>query len=611
MFHRTRRFRACLALTVVAALLAGVPASALQDPPKITDIIVIGNKTLNRSTIIATSGLEIGQSVTQELLDSAKRRLLALGNFGAGPDPENGVKVTAEVTGDTAKVVIEVVENDIVKSFEITGSGPIKPAEILEKLKPMEGAVLNLPTLQRKVSEIRQMYEDRGYQGFVSEDLSIKNGVLHVPIVVGKITELKLTGLRKTKGFVVTREMKQKQGEYYNVNQLKRDLTRVLNTDLFENVEPSFTFPRPGEVGLNLNMQEKRTGTVELAVGYGSRGLIGRAGVGETNFMGRGQQANILWETGGLANRNSFEVHFTEPWLDRRHTSLSVSLFDKAVYRFTQRIGSFDPGQQVTDSDYYYETHKGGQITVSRPFSETYRGFVGLRHDNVSVPNLNLGDIDRRILQNGALSGINLRLTHNTRDFDLEPAVGGFETYTLDLGRADLKPVGEPQKGDEEQGVFGILNYTRYGVDARRYLSPQGRRVNPKDRRTVIAFRLMSGSSTGTLPFSEQWFMGGAESLRGYQEDRFWGTNMLLFSGEYRHPLAQSLTGVFFADLGDAWGGPYKDVNLLGFQQHAQFNPSLGIGLGLRVITPIGPIRIDQGFGKEGARTHFSIGHVF
>ena len=601
-----------MALLVAASLLTGTTAGAQQDPPKIVDIIVIGNKIQNRESILASSGLQVGQSLTQEALDNAKRRLLSLGTFGAGQtDTESGVKITAEVRPEGAKVVIEVVENEIVKGFEIVGSGPIPATEIQAKLMPMKDQILSLPVLQRKVGEIRQMYEDKGYQGFVSEELAMRNGILYVPIVVGKISELKISGLNKTKGFVVTREMKLKQGEYYNVEQLKKDLTRVLNTDLFEGVEPAFQFPRPGEVTINLNVQEKRTGTVEAAIGYGSRGLIGRIGVGETNFLGRGQQVNVLWETGGLANRNSFEVHFTEPWLDKRHTSLSLSLFDKAVYRFTQRIGSFEPGDPVGDSsDYYYETHRGGQITVSRPFSESYRGYVGFRHDNVSVPNLNLGEIDRRILQNGALSGINLRLTHNTRDFDLEPATGGFETYTLDLGRADLKPVGgETEPGDE--GVFGVLNYTRYGVDARRYFSPQGKRVNPKDRRTVIAFRLMGGASNGTLPFSEQWFMGGAESLRGYQEDRFWGTNMLLFSGEYRHPLAQSLTGVLFADLGDAWGGPYKDVNILDFEQHSNFKPSLGIGLGLRVITPIGPIRIDQGFGKEGTRTHFSIGHVF
>ncbi len=78
-----------------------------------------------------------------------------------------------------------------------------------------------------------------------------------------------------------------------------------------------------------------------------------------------------------------------------------------------------------------------------------------------------------------------------------------------------------------------------------------------------------------------------------------------------RAPLAQSLTGVLFLDAGDAWGGPYSGVRFSNLVQHDGFNLAVGFGLGLRVVTPIGPIRIDQGFGSEGARTHFSIGHVF
>jgi outer membrane protein insertion porin family len=386
----------------------------------------------------------------------------------------------------------------------------------------------------------------------------------------------------------------------------------VLNTDLFETVEPAFAFPSPGKVDLTLNVQEKRTGAVELALGYGSRGVVGRAGISESNFLGTGQQLNFLWETGGRARRNSFEIGFTEPWIDRRNTSVSVSLFDKVVYRFSQQIGSIGGSPlEDTGNNVYFETHAGGQITVSRPFSEAYRGFVGVRYDNVRVPELpDLTDFDRTVLQNGPLSSLNLRLSHNTRDFDLEPAGGGYEIFTGDIGRADLKPV-KTSDGSSPTGVFGILNYTRYGVDARRYFSPQGRRSNPKDRRTVFALRLMVGGSSGTLPFSEQYFVGGAESLRGYTEDRFWGNNMFLGSLEYRHPLAPSLTGVVFADVGDAWGGPYQNVKFSGFTQHGQPRPNLGAGLGLRVITPIGPIRIDQGFGREGAHTHFSIGHVF
>ena len=75
------------------------------------------------------------------------------------------------------------------------------------------------------------------------------------------------------------------------------------------------------------------------------------------------------------------------------------------------------------------------------------------------------------------------------------------------------------------------------------------------------------GASTGTLPFFEQFFVGGAETLRGYREDRFWGQYNLLGSIELRQPLARRLKGVLFLDAGDAWGGRYNKVNIEGFEQ--------------------------------------------
>lgn len=609
--HRWRLAGAALILLAAALAAAPAPARAQEPQPKLTDILVLGNKNINRESIISASGLKVGDPLTQATLDEAKRRLLQTGNFGMRQvNPEDGVKVRADIANDEAKVVIEVDENDKVEGITITGSGPIEPAKIQALMSTKQGQVLNLQTLQADITKIRTAYEELGYQAFVSDGLVIENGILKVPIVVGVINSVKVTGLTKTRPSVVLRVMKQKPGEYYNVLRLRKDLTAILNTDLFENVEPSFTFPAAGKVDVTLNITEKRTGTVEAGIGYGSRGLVGRAAVAENNLLGRGQQASILWEAGGRANRNSVELSFTEPWLDRRNTSLSVSLFDKTVYRFGQRIGSIGGGGFITDEDVYFETHAGGQVTLSRPFGEAFRGFVGFRYDNVKVPSLALDLTDARVLQNGPLSTVTLRVTHNTRDFDLEPASGGYEILSTDIGRADLRPV-QTSTGQIPVGVFGQLNYTRFGIDARRYFSPEGRRLQPKDRRRVIALRLMLGSSAGTLPFSEQYFVGGAETLRGYEEDRFWGDHMLLGSIEYRHPLAPSLTGVVFTDVGDAWGGPYQNVRFSGFTQHSKFSPSVGFGLGLRVVTPIGPIRIDQGFGSEGANTHFSVGHVF
>jgi len=608
------------ALLLWGILVLGVQPALLaqQPPPKITEIIVVGNKVLNRESIVSASGLKIGDPVTQASLDEAKRRLMQTGNFGIhSANPDDAVKIQAEVTGQNAKVVIDVDENDVVKGINLTGTGPIPPAVLLGTpehpglIQTKVGNILNLPILQQDLTRITDYYRQKGYEAMASEDLGMKDGILNIPLIVAKVQSVRINGLHKTKPYVVLREMHQKQGAYFNVNELREDVTRLLNTDLFEDVAPAISAPSPGKVDITLNITEKRTGSVELAIGYGNQGgLVGRAGISDNNFMGRDQQVSFLWETGGLANRNSFELGFTEPWLDKRNTSLSVSLFDKTVYRFSQQISSVTPPTGTSSSDYYYETHTGGQITVSRPFSKAYRGFVGFRYDDVRVPALALSVTDSRLLQNGPLTVLNLRVTHNTRDLDLEPATGGYEIYQADIGRADLRPV-ITSSGTPAPGVFGILNYTRLAIDARRYFSPQGRRKSPKDKRQVFALRLMLGTSTGTLPFSEQWFIGGAETLRGYREDRFWGSNEFLASVEFRQPLANNLTGVLFVDAGDAWGGPYESVKLSDFTQHSGFSPSVGFGLGLRVITPIGPIRIDEGFGREGAQTHFSIGHVF
>jgi outer membrane protein insertion porin family len=601
-----------LMAVILLIFFVGV-AYAQQPAPIIKNITVIGNKNINSVAIIASSGLKIGDPLSQAALDQARLNLIHTGNFGSHhPDnPDDAVKVQADVTGSNADVNITVDENDMVQGINLTGTGPIPATTIKALLKTKEGEVLNINTLRSDVNAIQQAYDAKGYQAIVSDGLGITNGILDIPIVVGKITKIKINGLKKTHSFVVTREMKLKVGSYYNVFQLRKDLTAIYNTGLFENVEPAFSYPAPGSVELTLNIQEKRTGSLSLGLGYSSlQQLVFFANVGESNFMGRGQTVNLNASTGGIANQSSFELGFTEPWLDKKHTSLSVDAFDKAVYRFGTQISSINTGTPTSISNSYYETHKGGEVTLSRPIGDTLRAYVGVRYDDVTVPNLQLNPNDAAILQNGPLATVTLRLAHDTRDYIEEPAAGGYQTVEVNLGHADIKPV-TTTTGSTASGVTGSMDYTKVSTDLRMYISPQGRRLKPTDSRQVFAFRLLMGTSSGRLPFSEQFFVGGAESLRGYQEDRYWGNNMFLSSVEFRQPFARSLTGVLFTDLGDAWGGSYENVSFSGFTQHAGFSPSLGIGFGLRVVTPIGPIRIDEGFGHEGARTHFSIGHVF
>jgi outer membrane protein insertion porin family len=138
-------------------------------------------------------------------------------------------------------------------------------------------------------------------------------------------------------------------------------------------------------------------------------------------------------------------------------------------------------------------------------------------------------------------------------------------------------------------------------MDNRRYL--------PAGKRMVLAARLLVGTTTGDAPYLEQFLIGGPDSLRGYRVDRFAGSHMAILNTELRFPLSSNLIGVGFVDVGDAWGGSIAADPF--FQGDKSFTAHLGYGVGVRVQTPVGPLRLDLGFSKEGTETHFGVSHMF
>src|SRR6266568_6790067 len=98
--------------------------SALSQAPakpvaaaRITEIVVKGNAALSKATVLSASGLAVGQTLYQPALDAAATKLFALNAFGFGlKTPTDGVKITSEVKSKKARIVIQVVENPVVKS---------------------------------------------------------------------------------------------------------------------------------------------------------------------------------------------------------------------------------------------------------------------------------------------------------------------------------------------------------------------------------------------------------------------------------------------------------------------------------------------------------------
>jgi outer membrane translocation and assembly module TamA len=137
---------------------------------------------------------------------------------------------------------------------------------------------------------------------------------------------------------------------------------------------------------------------------------------------------------------------------------------------------------------------------------------------------------------------------------------------------------------------------------------------------------IQSLSSTSLLP-NDVKFLAGGQNLRGYGYNTVGlpasvcvpgstanacvvgGTVMLLGHAEVRVPIWGELGGVVFTDAGNVWATP-ADVGL--------GNIKLTTGLGLRYLTPVGPVRVDYGVrvlpgfqftGWEGLT--FGIGQAF
>jgi outer membrane protein insertion porin family len=573
----------------------------LAQERRVESVAVRGLRNISETAVIAALRLKPGEPFSEATLESDRRAIEAMGLFSA-------VRPRVEQTETGVRVVFEVVENPLIREVRFTGNTVFSAEQLLEVVRNKPGFVFNTNFAESDIRAIRDAYQRAGYivlpEGYTPPDY--ENGILTIALSELRVGEIRIEGNTKTRTNVILREMRTKPGDLFNTQRFQRDISRLYNTGYFDQIVPEDSFAAPGVIDLTLKVKERPTGRLNVGFAIDSRRrLIGLAEVFETNFRGTGRTVGVNFQSTGGRNGSSIELLFTEPYLDRHRTALSVSLYNKLVYRFTSNFfgGQLDPNLEQQ----YDERRRGITLGLSRPLNDLITASVGLRAEDVNTNRVATDQGGGFIRQDGTLTSLSLRGVYNNRDFDLDPAQGQYLALTLEPGFTNIRSA-EQQFIDSGVVKLGQSSFVRASIDYRLYYSPQGRRTQPDDRRQVFAIRAYYGAISGTVPFFEQFFIGGAETLRGYPEDRFWGKNAALLSVEFRQPIEKAFTAVFFVDIGHAWGG-YPSVN--DFTQRGSFRPEVGYGLGIRVRTPLGPLRIDYGIGRDGGRTHFSVGQVF
>ncbi|MGL4511006.1 BamA/OMP85 family outer membrane protein, partial [Cetobacterium sp.] len=511
-------------------------------------------------------------------------------------------------------VVYSVIENPIINGVQIKGNTKYTTEELKSLINIEPGKVLNLNNLRDARDKILKKYNEDGYVLAEIEDIDLTGGNdLTIVINEGTVDKVNFTKmvtkqkgqrrkatdtLLKTRDYVVEREIEIQPGEVFNINDYNETVSNLMRTGYFKNVKYE-TKPAPGEnqgVDLVLLLEEERTATLQGAVSYGSEiGLLGMLSVKDMNWQGKGQELGVTFEKSD-ENYTSFSINFSDPWI-------------KGTDRISWGWSLYKNEYENSDSVLFNETDTyGAKLNIGKGLTKNLRLGLGTKAEYITekadkseLANYTNYDGENLLDKWGdkrsyGLFSVYPSITYDTRNSYWNPTSGWYGKYQVEVGYADTI----------DSGTFA--NTT---LELRKY--HRGLFKN-----NTFAYRAVGGVMTTTTPESQRFWVGGGSTLRGYDGGFYQGTQKITATIENRTQINDVLGFVLFSDIGRAWDYQGEDPGYLNEKRDARFPDDIGttVGVGLRVNTPVGPLRFDFGWPvgnseESGMKFYFNMGQSF
>lgn len=393
-----------------------------------------------------------------------------------------------------------------------------------------------------------------------------------------------IDGHQRTEVDVIRREIAWTPGAPFDPRRLEDTRRRLLALGLFRSVRLEEDRSHRPEVAVRIVVAESPPREVRLGVGYetedGVRGLVAwrhydfRGGARQLGFSGRFSRS-----------RRTLAADFLQPHWPRADSRVRLL---------------FAQEQHVEDAYTLLLTRLGPRLEWELTPRLSAFGFYRVELDVLSdVPQPVRRALPGAAPANTLLSGVALGIDWNATDDPFDPARGW-------AGRVAVEPVG---------GVLGgETDFVRVGGDFRGYLPLPGAAVGATRLRVGIAEPF---GGTASVPLWERFYAGGGDSVRGYARRRIGpridgdpvgGQSLLETSVELRRRVTERLGAAVFLD-----GGQVS-------RRSASYSVSRmqwGAGGGIRLGTPVGPVRLDLGFpldrrrGDAAWQVYLSIGQTF
>ena len=577
----------------------------------ISSVKFTGNSRVATSELLDITQLKAGEYFSRSRVEDAQRRLLATGKFSE-------VRPDAQVANGKMALSFAVVENPIVKSIVITGNHTIPTSTIMSALTTKPGSVQNYNNLREDRDKILGLYQAEGYTLVNITDMSTdENGTLHISIVEGIVKKIevkkmvtKQKGNRrtpnddvlKTKDYVIDREIEIQPGKIFNVKEYDATVDNLMRLGIFKNVKyEARSIPGdPEGIDLILLIDEDRTAELQGGVAYGSEtGLMGTLSLKDSNWRGKNQQFGFTFEKSNK-DYTGFALDFYDPWI-------------KDTDRVSWGWGAYKTDYGDEDSILFHEIDTVGfKVNIGKGLGKNFTLSLGTKVEYIKEKHedgkLRKANNDKWYYKEKnkwrEIEGVDDKywlwsiypyISYDTRNNYLNPTSGLYAKWQVEGGHA----------GGYKSGNFG--NTT---LELRTY--HKGLFKN-----NTFAYKVVGGIASNSTKESQKFWVGGGNSLRGYDGGFFKGSQKLVATIENRTQLNDIIGIVVFADAGRAWKQNGRDPSYT--RDNSRFGHNIGTtaGVGIRLNTPIGPLRFDFGWpvgnkmDDDGMKFYFNMGQSF
>jgi len=522
---------------------------------------------------------------------------------------------------DGLEVVFRISEGPQyrVGKVEIGGELIQDGRQMLKSVKLTTGQIFRGSRLRDDVTSLTDMYSNKGF-AFVQVDpitrVNATDKNVDVALVITKgppvyFNRVLVAGNTKTRDKVVRRELLANEQELFSGAKITQSRNALQRTGYFEDVQlTTKKTDQSDTVDLMVDVKEGPTGTFQVGAGYSSGdGFLFNTNVSEKNLLGRGQGVTGNFSIG--SRRQDYILNFTEPYFRDTKASLGFALFNttREYEDFNEHKLGFGVNTSYPLNDFRMpffgrsEKEKGSDVLASNTATSMWdymRAGVAydLTRENINGVSSTAPESIKSEAGQSLTSAVTPGITYDSRDHFFAPTEGTKSAFAVKMA-----------------GLGGDSRFIKSDVSGRWHYPLL------KDPNWGGSYVLALGGSLGygigygqdsngkhDLPLFERYFLGGINSVRGFQErsiaprapsgcdsngqnctstEVIGGDKAVVVNTELLFPIMESygVRGVAFFDMGNAFS---DSLNFGDFRR--------SVGAGVRWMSPFGPLRVELGF---------------